>query len=71
MENLLTLADLNAFLQHFFRNSKLSGGDLLVIHEDTTLLNKLASLLVGRSQTASDHQSQDTNLAVHQLSWWS
>ena len=67
MEYLLTLTDLNAFLQHFLGNRKSSIGHLLIVDENAALLNQLTGLLVGGSQAAQNHQIQKTDLAVHQL----
>ena len=65
VENLLALTDLHAVLKHLFGDSEGGIIHLFVIDEDAALLNQLTSLLVGRCQTAGDHQVQEADLAVH------
>ena len=67
MENLLALAELDAFLQLCFGDFEVDGGNLFVVDEDAALLHQTAGFAVGTGQLTCNHQIQNTDLTIDQL----
>ena len=66
--DLLALLDDDALGQLLSSEADRGSSDLLAVHQNTALHDETAGLTVGSSQTSLDHQGQDADGAVGQVS---